>query len=262
MLREFLHFIKSFKKRFALYYLVFLAAYIFGFFPFMLIKLCALVGFAVLSALFLPVMASFFVSSFRQFALHRSRIKLPVSFEVAELAKKAGVNVKELGIVKANTAYVIGKSLVLGIDLLEKLSFYERQAVVAHELGHIKRRHTIIKCILPIPFLVILMLSWLRFNSPIFFSESITRIILTIILNIAGLAFLLLVMIPINWYTEFDADKFAANLVGKDHIRSALLKIVDKETIEEPSETHPSIAERLRLIDKLDSRKGRGLYAK
>jgi len=234
---------------------LFLAAYIFLLFPSMFIKLCALVGFAVSSAFFLPIMASFFVSSFRQFALYGSRIKIPVPLEIAELAKKADVNVKELGIVKANTAYVIGKSLVLGIGLLEKLSFYELQAVVAHELGHIKRRHTIIKCILPIPFLVILMLSWLRFNPPIFFSESITRIIL----NIAGLAFLLLVMIPINWYIEFDADKFAANLVGKDHIRSALLKIVDKETIEEPSETHPSIAERVRLIDKLDSRKGRGL---
>jgi len=56
-------------------------------------------------------------------------------------------------------------------------------------------------------------------------------------------------MIPINWCTEVDADKFAAKLVGKEHIKSALLKIVEKDKLDEPSETHPSIAERIRLID-------------
>lgn len=178
-------------------------------------------------------------------------MKLPVSAEILDLARKAGVEVKELGIVKADAAYVLGKSLVLGTDLLKKLSFDERQAVVAHELGHIKRRHVVIRCVWLVPFLALLMLSWSNLYVPIFVSEPITQIILTVMLNISSLAFLLMVLIPINWYIEQDADKFAAKLVGKEHIRSALLNFVDGKNFEEPSETHPSIAKRVKRIDKL-----------
>jgi len=252
MLREFWNVIRSFKKRFVLYYLVVLAMTLFGTFPLMIVKLGAFVVFMVASALFLPVAASHFILTFRQFAVHRSRVKLPVSAEILYLAKKAGVEVKELGIVKADTAYVMGKSLVLGTYLLKKLSFDERQAVVAHELGHIKRRHVVIRCVWLVPLLALLMLSWSNLYVPIFVSESITQIILTVMLNISGLAFLLMVLIPINWYIEQDADKFAAKLVGKEHIKSALLKFVEGKNFEEPSETHPSIAERVKRIDKLD----------
>jgi len=249
MLREFWNVIRSFKKRFVLYYLVVLAMTLFGTFPLMIVKLGAFVVFMVASALFLPVAASHFILTFRQFAVHRSRVKLPVSAEILYLAKKAGVEVKELGIVKADTAYVMGKSLVLGTYLLKKLSFDERQAVVAHELGHIKRRHVVIRCVWLVPLLALLMLSWSNLYVPIFVSESITQIILTVMLNISGLAFLLMVLIPINWYIEQDADKFAAKLVGKEHIKSALLKFVEGKNFEEPSETHPSIAERVKRID-------------
>ena len=95
------------------------------------------------------------------------------------------------------------------------------------------------------------MLSWSSFSSPIFLNETVTQIILTVVLNIMEFAFLLVVFIPINWLIEFDADKFAAKLVGKEHIKSALLKIVDADEVEEPSETHPSVAERVNRIDKL-----------
>lgn len=251
MLREFWNFIKSFRKRFALYYLVVLAMTLFGTFPFMIVKLGAFVVFIVASALFLPVAASHFILTFRQFALHKSRVKLPVSAEILGLSKRAGVEVKELGIVRADTAYVMGKSLVLGIDLLKKLSFDERQAVVAHELGHMKRRHVVVRIVWFVLLFTVLMLSWSKLYSPIFFSESVTQIILTVMLNISVLAFVFLVMIPINWYTELDADRFAAKLVGKGHIKSALLKFANGKSLEEPSETHPSIAERVKRIEKL-----------
>jgi len=67
------------------------------------------------------------------------------------------------------------------------------------------------------------------------------------------LRFLLVVLIPVNWLVEFDADKFAVKLVGKEYIKSALLKLVDADRFEEPSETHPSAAERVKRIDKLDA---------
>jgi len=252
MLREFWNIIKSFKKRFALYYLVVLAMTLFGTFPLMIVKLGAFVVFIVASAFFLPIAASYFISTIRQFTLHRSRVKLSVSAEILDLSKRASVDVRELGIVRANTAYVLGKSLVLGTELLEKLSLNERQAVVAHELGHIRRRHAVIRGVLLVPLLAVLMLSWSKLYSPIFFSESLTQIILTVMLNISVLAFLLMVMIPINWYIEQDADRFAAKLVGKEYLKSALLKFADGKNFEEPSETHPSIAERVKRIDKLD----------
>jgi Zn-dependent protease with chaperone function len=251
MLREFWNVIKSFKKRFVLYYLVVLAMTLFGTFPLMSIKLGAFVVFIVACAFFLPVAASQFISTIRQFAVHGGRVKLPVSAEVTDLSKRAGVEVKELGIVRGNNAYVLGKSLVLGMALLEKLSFNERQAVVAHELVHIKRKHVVIRSVWVAILSNVLMLSWSKLYSPIFFSESITQIILMVMLNISVLAFLFLVMIPINWYIEQDADRFAAKLVGKEYIKSALLKFADEKNFEEPSETHPSIAERVKRIDKL-----------
>jgi STE24 endopeptidase len=251
MLREFWNIIKSFKKRFISYYLAVLAMTIFGTFPLMIVKLGAFVVFIVASAFFLPVAASHFIWTLKQFALHRSRVKLPVSAEISVLSKEAGVEVKELGIVKADTAYVMGKSLVFGIDLLKKLNFDERQAVVAHELGHVKRKHVVVRSVWLVLLFTVLMLSWSKLYSPIFFSESITQIILTVMLNISVLAFLFLVMIPINWYIEQDADRFAAKLVGKEHIKSALLKFANEKSIEEPSETHPSIAERVKRIEKL-----------
>lgn len=256
MLREFLNFIKSFKKRFALYYMVVLAANIFGTFPFLLVKLFALGIFFASSIFFLPVAFSFFVSVIKQFSLHRSRVKIPLSMEIAELAKRIGVTITELAIVKANNAYVMGRSLVLGTGLLEKLSYDERQAVVAHELGHIKRRHIIIKGVFLGLFWAFLMWSWSNFRLPIIFSELVTQIILIVVLNVAGFAFLLLVLIPINWWAELDADKFAAKFVGKEHIKSALLKLVDADELKEPSETHPSVAERVRHIDKLNLKHG------
>lgn len=251
MLREFLNFIKSFKKRFAVCYVVVLAANIFGTFPFLSVQLFALSMFFVSSVFFLPVAFSFFVSVVKQFSMHRSRVKIPLSLEIAEFAKRAGVTIKELAIVKANNAYVMGRSLVLGTELIEKLSYDERQAVVAHELGHVKRRHMIIKGVFLGFFWAFLLWSWSNFRLPILFSELVTQIILIVVLNIAGFAFMLLVLIPINWWAELDADKLAAKLVGKEHIKSALLKLVDVDKLDEPSETHPSVAERIRHIDKL-----------
>ncbi len=68
--------------------------------------------------------------------------------------------------------------------------------------------------------------------------------------NIGLLAFILVTMIVPNWILEFKADRIAAKFAGKENIKSALLKFVNKEDYEEPSETHPSIAERVKRIDK------------
>jgi Zn-dependent protease with chaperone function len=73
--------------------------------------------------------------------------------------------------------------------------------------------------------------------------------------NIAMLAYILAILLPINWYLELRADRTAAKYVGKDQIKSALLKLVNKESQNEPSETHPSIVQRLKCIDEFDENK-------
>ena len=253
MLREFWNIVRvSFKRRLIIYYVVVLTMSLFGSFPSLIVKLVAFGVFMAASVLFVPIFTLQFVSQLRQLLVHRKREKFEVTPEIADLSKRIGAQVDELGFVKGCTAYILGKALVFGTELLELLTFDERQGVVGHELGHIKEKHWIIRAVLPIPLLAVPLYSWLRLSSPIFFSESITQIILMVMLNIAMLAFIMLVTIPINWYLEVRADRIAARFVGKEYIKSALLKLANKKNLKEQSETHPSIADRVKAIDKLE----------
>jgi len=253
VLGELWNLIKSFRKRFFLYYVVVLAVTLFGTFPILIVKLGAFVVFLAASILFVPVITSQYVSTIQQFVSHRNRIRLPISTEILDLSNRAGVKLTGLGIVKGCNAYVLGRSLVLGKELLERLDFNQRQAVVAHELGHVKKRvkHAVIRLVWFASLLAVLFYGWSRMSSPIFFSESVTQLVLTAMLNIALLAFMTVVMIPINWYVEFDADRTAVELAGNANIKSALLKIANERSLKEPSETHPSIEERVKRIDKV-----------
>ncbi len=252
MLGELWNFIKvSFKKRLVLYEIVGISFTLFGTFPNLLVKLLCLAVFSVAGGLFMKILTSQFISQLRLIIAHKNREKFPISNEIADLAKQMNVQVKELGIVKECTAYVLGKSIVLGIELLKRLTFNERQAVVAHELGHIKEKHILLRFVLMIPLLAIPLYSWRIIYSPIFLTESLTHIIITIMVIIAFLAYITLVMIPISWYLEARADRIAARFAGKKNIKSALLTIAKKEKLGMPSETHPSISERVKLIEKL-----------
>lgn len=136
MLSELWNFIKaSFNKRLALYEIVVMSLTFFGTFPNLRVKFVLFFMFIVASVLFVPIFTSQYVSLFRLFLAHKNREKFPIPNEIADLSKQMNVQVKELGIVKGCTAYVIGKHIVLGIELLKRLTLNERQAVVAHELG-------------------------------------------------------------------------------------------------------------------------------
>lgn len=253
MLREFWNIVRvSFRKRFILYYLIILSMTLFGTFPNLIVKLVAFFVFVAASILFVPIFTSQFISTIRWIVAHFRRERFPVSFEIASLSKRIGTQAKEFGIVKGCTAYIWMKTLVLGKELLDRLTFDERQAVIAHELGHIKDKRTILRVILPILLLAVPLYSWSTLYSPIFFSKSLTQIILTVMLNIALLAFVMVVTIPINWHIEFRADQIAAKFAGKGSIKSALLKLENEKNLKEPSETHPSIAERVKAIEKLE----------
>jgi Zn-dependent protease with chaperone function len=176
---------------------------------------------------------------------------MPITREIAGLSNLTGAKLKDLGFVKEETAYVYGKSLVLGIDLVKKLSLVERQAVVAHELGHINGRHGLWKAFLMLPIIGFGLYSFSKFSTPIFFNEPTTQIVASIMLNIGILALVMFSTIPVNWILELRADRFAAKFAGKENIKSALSKLGTAKNRKEASETHPSIVERLKAIDKL-----------
>lgn len=252
MLREFLNIVRlSFRRRFIVYYAVVSSLTLFGTFPSLIVRFVALAIFLASTSLFVPIFTSQFVSTLQLFLAHMRRERLPVSFEIAALSKRMGADVKELGIVKECTAYVCGKSLVLGKELLEDFTLDQRQAVVAHELGHIKEKHGWLRLLLLAPLLMVPVYGWSRLSSPIFFSESLTQMMLIVMMNVAMLAYVVLAAMPVNWYLELRADRISARYLGKESIKSALLKLGEKRKPKESSETHPSIADRVKAIEKL-----------
>ena len=62
-------------------------------------------------------------------------------------------------------------------------------------------------------------------------------------------AYLTIALVPIQWWFEKRADLAAVRYVGKQAMKSALLALEDKNTLYEPSETHPPTSKRLQWID-------------
>jgi len=102
-----------------------------------------------------------------------------------------GVEVNELGIVKGCTVYVIGKTIVLGTELLRHLSFEQRQAVVAHEPYHIKKKHRLLNVFSLLLILGIAYLCFSNFYVLPFLMKSLTSVILAVTVNIAQLVFVM-----------------------------------------------------------------------
>ena len=225
----------------------------FGSIPILFVKLLFLSLFIIAAGLFLVIFGQLFIlPGVQQILAYKKSQSIQIPNEIAYLSNKMGVKINEIKIVEGVcNAYVIGGAVVLGKKLLEKLDLDEILAVIAHELAHKKGKHILLRFLITIPLLAIAMYSWSKLYSPIFFTESFTQIVLTVMVNIGLLAFMLVIMIIPNWILEFKADKAAAKFAGKENIKSALLKLVDKENLEEPSETHPSIAERIKRINKL-----------
>lgn len=215
------------------------------------IKLVSLMFLLGACSVFVSIYVSRFASNVKILFQHRSRVKLPVSKEIVNLSRRIGVGVKEIGIVKGCTAYVIGKTIVLGTELLNRLTFEQRQAVVAHELGHIKKKHSMLSAFSLLLIVTVAIYCFSNFYVPTFFIESQIYPMLFFVMNTTSVVFVLMAFIPISWYFEKKADEVAAEFVGKEHIKSALLAITDEKHFKEPSETHPSVQERIKNIDNL-----------
>lgn len=178
---------------------------------------------------------------------------MPVPKEIKQLSKRMGTSISKIRIIesKERNAFATPKCITFTNKLWKDLTHNQIMAVAAHELGHLKGRHLFYRIVLvmlaviPVPFL------WARFTMPILFNEAITQVLFQGMTEVALLAFTIVMMIPICWVSEIKADEAAARFVGKENIKSALIKLAEKKDATQPSETHPSIRERIKHIDEM-----------
>lgn len=169
---------------------------------------------------------------------------------------------------KANAFFAgLGKSktIVLFDTLIEKLSTNEIMAVLAHEIGHYKRRHTLYGFVLSIAqsLVIFAVLGWaLRFPelSTALGSDipSFHLSILAFFIIFSPLSFALdLISNGISRRNEYDADQFAKQTYAGEPLKSGLIKIATDSLANlsphplavKIHATHPPLLERLNALD-------------
>jgi len=239
----------SFNKRLFFYEIGMLTFTLSGSFPNLLVRFFCLFTCLMTSILLMPFLTCMFALQLKTLFVKKYEADDSVKNEVSRIADQLGVKIKKVYIAKGLcNAYVRFGTLVLGEELLNRLGYYERMAVIAHELGHIKEKHIWFKMLATMTLLALPLWAWLRLYWPIIINEIFTQLMLVIMINIALLTYLIVINIPLNWYSEVRADRTAVQIAGKASTISALLTIVDRAKFELPSEDHPAISERIKLI--------------
>jgi len=156
-------------------------------------------------------------------ALEKDYPELYISLE--KLSKKAAIPVPKLYIVNmdAPNAFATGRSPDKGAvavtrGLLSHLNTEEIEAVIAHELGHIKNRDTLVSAMAAT---ISGAMTWLAYL--FFFGSSENRNIFSYLLLfiLAPLAAMLIRM-AISRSREFSADEFGGKISNPLHLASAL----------------------------------------
>lgn len=169
---------------------------------------------------------------------------------------------------KANAFFAgLGKSktIVLFDTLLEKLNTKEIMAVLAHEIGHYKKKHTLAGFLLSITqsLVIFAVLGWaLRFpelsNALGSDIKSFHLSILAFFIIFSPLSFALdLITNSISRRNEYEADQFAKETYASDPLKSGLITIAtDSLANLSPHPlavkiyaTHPPLLERLQALD-------------
>ena len=196
----------------------------------------------------------------------------PLKGKILSLADKTGYPVKRVLVMDGSkrstkiNAYFTGfgksKTIVLFDTLIEKLNEDEVVAVLAHEIGHAKHKHTL----KGIPF-AILMVAALLFMARFFVAQESISLAFGFNegLNVAfGLYISLLITSPLILIAnlplaarmrkfERDADAYAANYAGADNLISALKKLARENfgnltphpLVVRLTHSHPTISQRV-----------------
>ena len=195
---------------------------------------------------------------------------------IQALAEKAGIKVQNVfkfdmskNTKKANAAFTgLGKSkrILLGDTLLDKYTNDEIETVIAHELGHYKRKHIIKNIFIGTvsSFLTLFLIAY-------FYHLSLTWFGFTSITTIAALPILSLwamligvIQTPltniISRKFEYEADEYAINSTSKKAAFIATLEKLTEQNLgdKEPHPlvewffySHPSIKNRVNAIKKI-----------
>jgi STE24 endopeptidase len=194
---------------------------------------------------------------------------------IAELCDKYGYQIRNLYLMdgsrrstKANAFFTgLGRSktIVLFDTLIEKLNQREILAVLAHELGHDKRRHTMSMLVFSTlqSLAIFFLLGWalrtpeissaLGAQAPSFHLSALAFFILLTPLSVA----LGLLVHSFSRRNEYQADQFALESADARDLSSALKKI-SRDSLSHPNPnrffvafhyTHPPLAQRLEKLE-------------
>ncbi len=194
--------------------------------------------------------------------------------KIESLAADAGIKVQNVfrfdmskNTKKANAAFTgIGKSkrILLGDTLLDNYTKDEIETVIAHELGHYKKKHIIKNITIgtAFSFLTLFLIALLyEISLPVWGFKSITEIAALPLLALWGML-IGLVLTPLSNILsrkyEYEADEYAISVTGKsDAFISTLEKLTDQNLgdrqphpfVEWFFYSHPSVQKRINAIN-------------
>lgn len=206
----------------------------------------------------------------------------PLRHRLDALLTRAGVRIREIHVLdtrsqKVANALVMGPlpglRYVLVTDyLLERLEQDELEAIVAHEIGHAKQHHLLIKLAAVLSLAVVLGVA-LAVGGHLLNGVSPGALLLAIpVLLLLGLV---LIQGALGLVLERKADEYAARLVGADPTSRALEKLAEANLLRRRTGPfwnllthHPGIAQRVQRLQAEHGRmalgrtapRGRGPY--
>lgn len=187
----------------------------------------------------------------------------PLRSRIDELLRRGGVRVREVRVLdtrgqKVANAVVMGpvphlRYILLTDHLLQSLEQDEVEAIVAHEMGHAKQHHLLVKLgalvALAVAPLAALALGGRRLLA------GVDPMVVVLAAPVLLLVALLLVQGGLGLLLERKADEYAARLVGVDPTVRALEKVADSNMLKRRTGAlwnlathHPGIAQRVERL--------------
>ena len=141
---------------------------------------------------------------------------------------------------RSSLAYVRKNRIVVGDRLLLVSSDEEIIGLIGHEIGHVLKRHAIIKGLASLATFIAFMAVFVAAGE----SDFSVRLAVT---TVAGFA---LAGIPLNWRLEYTADRVAAERLGASAVARTLerLRTINYDGV---SFSHPPLSKRIRRIRSL-----------